>query len=61
MASYPVADEGARLFTPMVGEKRCQPVAREEDGAGALHLLQGIEGREKEAVVMGFADGIVEE
>ena len=57
MTSYPAAYEGTRLLAPMVGEKRCQPVAREEDGAGALHLLQGIEGREKEAVVMGFADG----
>ena len=61
VTSYPAAYEGTRLFAPMVGKKRCQPVAREEDGAGALHLLQGIEGREKEAVVLGFADGIVEE
>ena len=61
MTSYPAADEGARLLALMVREKRCQPVAREEDGAGALHLLQGIEGRKEEAVVVRLADGVVEE
>ena len=49
-------------LTAVVAAEQClAPVEREEDVAGALYLLQYLEGRQDIAVVLGFAGGVVEQ